>query len=119
VHTICCFVIDELHVAHTLMPPIAQEQLVRVERPALSLHSGTNEFHGYLRCFAEHYVVQLSIFHPRCQLLRRDGKEATQHHKAIGNCPNIRTGFAVSLKDFHTYSDALTRMILFDSLLSG
>jgi hypothetical protein len=26
------------------MPPIEQEQLVRVERPALSLHSGTNEF---------------------------------------------------------------------------
>jgi hypothetical protein len=44
VHTICCFVIDELHVAHTFMPPIAQEHLVRVERPPLSLHSGTNEF---------------------------------------------------------------------------
>ena len=35
-----------------------------------------------------------------------------QHHKAIGNCPNIRTRFAVSLKDFYTYSDVLTRMII-------
>jgi hypothetical protein len=60
------FGIPELHCGLGGCVADSPEQLVHVEWPALSLNSGTHEFHGYLGSFAEHYVVQLSIFHPRC-----------------------------------------------------